>query len=335
MTASPSGDWHRELRHIWPVLRPTRGEPFALYPLELELDAGRPMLAIDQRGDHHLLVPVKLDQDVIEDLRSAHVRLVRRDLVVEGRRGRYIDVVCHRLDLNALFDDVIAAMLTALNATPRSPAAVCGRVLAAWRELLRGSSRPMTEEAVRGLVAELLALERILDVDDRVPVRSTWTGPDRMPHDFQLGGHDLEVKALGPTAAEIEIHGLDQLDDLGRGLHLVLIRLRPHADGVTLPDLVERVRSQCRDSTGMNDQLSKAGYSEADADSYRVTRYRVEQILAMDVADSFPRLTSRSLNGALPEPISQLRYRLDLVEQLPNARTGDALRPLFERSSVR
>lgn len=335
MTASPQGDWQRELRHIWPVLRPAHGEPFALYPLDLQLDSGRPMLSIDQRGDHHLLVPVRPDQEVIEDLRSAHVRLVRRDLLVDGRRGRYVDVVCHRLDLNVLFDDVLAAMLVALSATPGSPATVCGRVLAEWRELLRGSGHPMTEQAVRGLLAELLTLERILNVDDGVPVRSTWTGPDRTPHDFQLGGHDLEVKALSPTAAEIEVHGLDQLDDLGRELHLVLIWLRPHPDGVMLPDLVERVRSLCRDRAGLNDQLSKASYSEADAGSYLVTAYRVEQMVAVDVDDSFPRLTRRSLTSSLPEPITQLHYRLDLVEQLPNARTGDALRPLFERSAVR
>lgn len=335
MTESPQGDWQRELRHIWPVLRPTHDEPYALYPLDLQLDTGCPMLAIDQRSDHHLLVPIRPDHEVNEDLRSAHVRLTRRELVVDGRLRRYVDVVCHRPDLNVLFDDVLAAMLTALGTTPGPPATVCGRVLAEWRELLRGSGHPLTEEAVRGLLAELLTLERILAVDDGIPVRSTWTGPDRMPHDFHLGGHDLEVKALGPTAAEIEIHGLDQLDDLGRGLHLMLIRLRPHPDGVVLPHVVERVRSRCRDGAGLNDQLSKAGYSESDADGYRVTAYRVEQILALDIDDSFPRLTRRSLTNSLPEPIIQLRYRLDLVEQLPNARTGDALLSLFERSAVR
>jgi hypothetical protein len=303
--------------------------------LKLEVDGDPPMLAVDQRGDHHLLVSVRPDQEIVEDLRSAHVRLTRRDLVVDGRNRRCIDVVCHRTDLNLLFDDILVAMLTALSSTQGPPAAVCGRVLGEWRELLRGSGRPMAEEAVRGLMAELLTLERILDADGGIPVRSTWTGPDRTPHDFYLGGHDLEVKALGPTAVEIEIHGIDQLDDLGRRLHLMLIRLKPRSDGISLPDLVERVRSLCRDGAGLNDQLSKAGYSEGDADDYRVTRYSVEQILAVDVDDSFPRLTRRSLTSSLPEPITQLRYRLDLVEQLPHARTGDALRPLLERSEFR
>ncbi|GAB3428325.1 PD-(D/E)XK motif protein [Flindersiella endophytica] len=329
------GDWQRELRHIWPILRPTQGEPYALYPLDLHLAGGRPMLAVDQRGDHHMLVPTAPGQEIVEDLRSAHVRLTRRDLTVDSQLGRYVDVVCHRPDLNMLFDDILAAMLAALGSTPGPPAAVCGRVLSEWRELLRGSGQPMTEEAVRGLLAELLALERILNVDDGVPIRSTWTGPDRTPHDFQLGGHDLEVKALGPTAVEIEIHGLDQLDDLGRKLHLLLVRLRPHPDGIVLPDLVERIRSLCRDSAGLNEQLSKAGYSETDADRYRATAYRIEQILALDVADPFPRLTRRSLTGPLPEQVTRLHYRLDLVERLPNARTGEGLQALFERSAVR
>lgn len=332
MTGRPSEEWRRELRRTWPVLRPGAGDQLAVYPIEIDHEAGDVLLAADGRGDHHLLVPILPGDEVIDDLLSAHVRMTKRDLVVDGKQARYLDVVCHRPDLNSLFDDVLAAMLQALEASRDTASSICGRVLDKWRELLRKRGSPLREEAVRGLIGELVVLEQVLIRDEGVAVHSTWTGPDRTPHDIHLGGHDLEVKSLGANAATVEIHGLDQLDPVDRRLHLILVHLGRHAEGASLPELVDRVRSHCRDITGFNEQLSKAGYSESDVDAYAVTRYRVEQILAMEVDQMFPCLTRQSLARPLPEVVTDLRYKLDLVALLPDALTGAALTPLFERS---
>lgn len=326
-------DWQRELRHCWPLLRPVQ-EEFAVFPLAAVRAAGRVLVGVDRNQDHHLLIPVPREEAVETDERSAYIKVKQTQLVVDSEARLYVDVVCQRHDLNSLFDDVLAAILTELGSSDDTASKICRRVLDRWRELLRMLASPLTEEVVRGLVGELTVLEHILGKDRDADIRSTWIGPDRRPHDFQLGGHDLEVKALAPDAVSVEIHGLDQLDAASRDLYLVLVFIRKSQDGFTLRDIVQRVRSLARDQRGLTDQLVKVGYTEQGTDDYPMTPYRVEQVCALGVESEFPRLTVRELAKPLPAAVTDIRYRLALAPLLPTARTDDALDEVFGRSGT-
>ncbi|MGW3545158.1 PD-(D/E)XK motif protein [Nocardia niigatensis] len=329
--ADISDDWRRELRRTWPLLRPGQGGELAVYPVTRRR-AGDTLIAVDPRHDHHMLVPLPQGEHTTSDDSSAHVRIGQTELTVDGKRRRYLDVVCHRHDLNSLFDDVLAAMLTALETSASPVAVTCRRVLDDWRELLRRATSPLSEEAERGLFAELVVLERILLSDSPAYVRPTWIGPDRTPHDFRLGTHDLEVKAVSLTAGSVEIHGLDQLDRGDRDLYLVLVFVRKNSEGDSLADLVRRLQAACRDRQGFFEQLSKTGYIPTEKDEPGVRRYSVDQICALTVSDHFPRLTRGMLIAPVPEEISSVRYTLELASLLPTALTGDDLNALFENS---
>ncbi|WP_435581333.1 PD-(D/E)XK motif protein [Amycolatopsis thermoflava] len=332
--ADTSEDWRRELKRTWPVLRPGPEGELAVYPVARR-PAGDTLIAVDPRHDHHLLVPLPAGEHAASDDRSAHVRIRQTELTVDGKRRRYLDVVCHRHDLNPLFDDVLAAMLAALETSAGPVADTCRHVLDNWRELLRRAASPLSEEAERGLFAELVVLERILTADRLAHVRATWTGPDRTPHDFRLSAHDLEVKAVSSTAGFVEIHGLDQLDPGDRSLYLVLVFVRKNREGDGLSDLVRRVQAAGRDRQGFLEQLSKTGYIPREEDEPEVTRYRVDQICALTVSERFPRLTRGMLTVPLPQEVSSVRYTLELASLLPTALTGDELNALFERSDDR
>ncbi|MEV5731341.1 PD-(D/E)XK motif protein [Streptomyces pharetrae] len=319
--SAASTDWRRELRVTWSILaaRRTAGEHMTMAPIGLVVAAGEVQVGMDARGDRHLLLPVR-DDNVREDLRSAHVRLKKDTIVLGGRTQRYADLVCHRADLGDLFDDVVSEVLERLAQEGGDPAETCRQVLEAWREMFAGRGGRLTVSEQRGLFGELTVLEHLLQGNAFLRPTHIWTGPDRQPHDFRLPNRSWEVKTLGRSRSTIEIHGLDQLAPPPSGdLTLILVRLVEDASGTSLPELAERVVNAAEDSRGVIEQLAKVGYSAANADLYATTRYGRPQLLGLTVDTDFPALTHASLRGPLPAGIEAVQYTLDVADQLLGA----------------
>jgi len=333
-----SQPWQAELRAHWAVLNNRRtGDGVATSAVGLAVaDDAEILVGVDARGDHHLLVPTDPGTLVAEDSQAAHIRIQRCTLLVGGQGHTFIDIVCHRPDLSELFDDILAAMLVELaSATDQPPDVVCKRVLGEWRELLSRRGGLLGDEALRGLFGELIVLERILAANPDNDL-TAWCGPDRQPHDFRLENGDLEVKTLGATGATVHIHGIEQLQPPACGaLHLIVVRLLNAADGVTLPELVERLQTKIDDRRAFTATLARAGYSQIDADHYLDRRFIVGKTTALPVDANFPRIVPSSLTGALPVEISAFAYSLDLSLLLPLATlTDSAIEPLFAKGTL-
>lgn len=182
--------------------------------------------------------------------------------------------------------------------------------LDAWRQFLRerraGLSRPETV----GLIGELLVLERILRADPQgLP---TWQSPSDGLHDFESGGHALEVKSgIGPSSS-ITISKLDQLDATDmRQLQLLHVRLVELPDGRCLQDILATINDL------LVDDASRRAFENAvlrrglmpDDDSARLTlRFQQRSIDAYAIGESFPRL----VRSALPTAITEATYTLDV-----------------------
>ncbi|MEV5540072.1 PD-(D/E)XK motif protein [Saccharopolyspora shandongensis] len=328
-------DWRRELRITWPILEAKRSpgeQHMTMAPIGLTVGTGEVQIGLDARGDRHLLLPAARDEEIQEDLRSAHVRIKRGSLSVDGRVRHYADLVCHRDDLGSLFDDVLAEILARLAEDGAHPSGTCWRVLNAWREMFQARGGRLTSSEQRGLFGELTVLEHLLKGDEFLRPAQVWTGPDKEPHDFRLHGWSLEVKALGGGGSQVEIHGLDQLaPPAGGRLTLVLVRLEEDPSGTSLPELAERVVAAAGDARGLIEQLAKAGYSAGDAEIYGTPRYVRRQLLGLDVDADFPALTHASLSGGLPSGIEAVRYTLDVSERLSDAIAHPQLVARLER----
>ncbi|MET8008141.1 PD-(D/E)XK motif protein [Nonomuraea glycinis] len=326
--------WQAQLRARWALLSARRAPAGVVTSgMGIAVGNGAEILAgVDSRGDHHLLVPTGVDAPIAEDSHAAYIRIQRSALVVDGYSRTYADIVCHRADLSELFDDILAAMLTRLaSGSGERPDAVCKQVLDEWRELLRRRGGLLGDDALRGLFGELIILEQILAAGGAHNL-SAWRGPDREPHDFRLSGGDLEVKVLGATGSVVRIHGIKQLEPPEDGdLHLVVVRLVADPDGLTLPDLIERIRLKASDRRTFAVALARAGYGETDAEHYCDRRFVVTQIAALPVDNGFPRVVPSSLADTLPDEISALSYTLDLSFFLPSALTDASVAPLFAR----
>ncbi len=312
------------VRTGWRVAAARRaGGAVATLDLPVATYAGPAALGLDGRGDHHLLLPVDDDHAVVADGRSAHVRVDTRPLVIDGRRRRFVDVVCHRPDLFDVFDEMVVALLQGVAEHPDGVGDVVERVLRQWRELLRPSDGILGERELRGLIGELLVLELLAEAGLVGGVDLVWTGPDRAVHDFSLGRRRrVEVKTVGVRGSTVTIHGLDQLHpSRDRELVLVMVRLEAAADGRSLPEIVTALETEVADTPGLRRQLAKAGYAEADAERYRDRRYTRSNLYAWNVETDFPRLDIDSFKTVVPHEVVGVEYELDLVGLTPYAVT--------------
>jgi hypothetical protein len=317
-------DLPSRVRTGWRLAAARRAEgAIATLDLPVSTRTGPAALGLDGRGDHHLLLPADDDHAVVEDGKSAHVRVETRPLVVDGRRRRYVDVVCHRPDLFDVFDEMIVALLQGVAETPEAVGEVVDRILRQWRELLRPAGGALGERELRGLIGELFVLQSLADAGRVGAVERTWTGPDRAPHDFTLGKRRIEVKTVGTRGSVVTVHGLDQLyprPDID--LVLAMVRLEATVDGLSLPELVDALRTSIKDRAGLRRQLAKAGYVDADADRYRDRRYTQSTLYAWSVGPDFPRLDVDSFSTTVPVEVLGVEYELDLSGLTHNAATG-------------
>lgn len=168
-----------------------------------------------------------------------------------------------------------------------------------WRNLMQIEATGLGRNQLRGLIGELLVLERrvlpALGPDEAI---ASWTGPLGTPHDFQLAsGLKLEVKAVNYDADRVLINGLGQLEGGGDPLELGVVRIentgRDAADSVTAKRQVSLIRSILADAPSalqsFNTLLHFVGWDdEVDTDTVSVRLARIDWHM---VTPTFPRLT--------------------------------------------
>lgn len=185
-----------------------------------------------------------------------------------------------------------------------------------WRSLMQAQPAGLSRSQLRGLIGELLVLERellpLIEPDEAV---SSWTGPLGTSQDFRLpDGRKLEVKALDRGAHQVQINGLDQLDSGGDSLQLLIVRLEDtgvEADGaITAVRLVEQLRGRLGEAPNALERfetlLRFVGWDDA-ADSQAVA-VRLIRIERFEVDGGFPRLTP----GTVPAAVIDATYKIML-----------------------
>jgi Putative PD-(D/E)XK family member, (DUF4420) len=216
----------------------------------------------------------------------------------------------------ALCRDIVAFTRSGVDER-RLAATVLGR-LDHWRSLLERDAAGLGEAALRGLIGELLVLEK--EVLAALPLREAvgaWTGPRGSPQDFLLPtGTRIEVKTIGRDAGTVRVNGLGQLDAGADPLVLAVVRVEAtgasayHA--LTVPMLVTRLRDRISaDPDALADfeaTLACAGWHEDPLhDAFAVRLIAIE---AHEIGPAFPRLTARSV----PPGIEDADYTIVLPQ---------------------
>lgn len=173
---------------------------------------------------------------------------------------------------------------------------------------------------VRGLMAELLVLEQLLQAGKRsaADVVAGWVGPTGADQDFVYGDLALEVKSLIPGRATISISSLDQLD-CAVPLRLIVVPLAKASysaqHAISLNGMVARVEMLVSgDGTALDllrSRLLEAGY--VDHSGYDDQCFAPEDPAYFSVGPGFPRL----LRGEMPPGVVDAQYQVGLSALQP------------------
>ncbi|NTW39901.1 MAG: PD-(D/E)XK motif protein [Cellulomonadaceae bacterium] len=312
--ASVESELRRTLEHYWSQLPVPSGPTIASVDIALPLGRGYVRVGVDAVSHRHILVPMPIEAPDVSDHVSSGVCLTTRALVSDEASVRYADLECARPDLTGVFTGLAADVCLALLAGPDDPGAAVSQQLDDWRALLGAGHAAWTTERFGGLVAELLILDELLDLDSRAV--SWWTGPLGEAQDFRSPIHALEVKAsLTKEGRLVRIHGTDQLETpVGGTLGLVWFRLRP-ADagvGVGLVELIERCLAK-GGAAGVLDRLDRAGLPAMSEPEVVGARFEIVERRWYRVDDGFPSIRpSRFIEQAVPAGVGAVEYLIDL-----------------------
>ena len=298
MTSTPT------IEQLWQELRNTGGGTLqrridATHPLDLYVDfepPGRPGLVAvctDRPPAMHPLRAV-----VIEQGRRADGRWSLRLSLDEPRLLPVFAALCR---------DIVSFTREGVSEA-QVGAAVLSRVTH-WRTLLERDVSGIGELALRGLVGELLILERdVLPLLPPATAIAAWTGPLGTAQDFLLPtGLRIEVKAVRRDATTIRVNGLDQLDPGADTLIVAVVRLDdtgPMAPGATTaPALVESVREKLAANAEAAEafaaKLEFLGWH--DHPSHSALAFRLVDIERHVVGEKFPRLTAAMVPGGIED----------------------------------
>ena len=221
-----------------------------------------------------------------------------------------------------MFTRLCADLVDCTTAAPAgSAAALLLARLGRWRELLEAGTGPMTLSKLRGLVAELLVIERCLDHWGAADVVAGWAGPLGGPQDLVLPGRRVEVKAATPAARSVHISSVEQLDT-AEPLIIAVVTLATLAggDGIAPNELGERVQrriSEAGPSLGaqFRQRLDALGYLPDPL--YSAPMFRLDGTDFYEVAGDFPRLRKASV----PAGNEHVTYDLVLASCAPHRST--------------
>lgn len=210
--------------------------------------------------------------------------------------------------LTAVFTQLCTDLIETSRSVP--PPATAGNLLARllrWGELLERGAGPMSMSKLRGLVGELLVLEKCLDFWSPEDVASGWMGPIGGPQDFVLPGRRIEVKTTFASARAVHISSVDQLDtDEPLTLAVVTLTTLAGGPGIAPADVVDRIdgvlfAAGADNSVMFRKRLDAVGYLPDSL--YRSPMFRLDGIDFYDVKGDFPRLRRASIGIGLEKVV--------------------------------
>ena len=188
-----------------------------------------------------------------------------------------------------------------------------------WRTFLSGqNSRLLTIQEHRGLFAELVFLNKLLEVGlNPASAVMAWTGPEWVHQDFIYSGRAVEVKALSSSdRSTVRISSEDQLESIEEKLYLLTLTLQDSRDNtvaLSLNALVTHIRDllQGESLESFDNKLAANGY--APHHEYETPKLVTTSKKAYLVEKDFPKV----VRSMLPAGVRSVSYQLELEKIEP------------------
>ena len=196
--------------------------------------------------------------------------------------------------------------------TVEAAAVIAFACLRDWADLLkRQGRRGLNRNEAIGLWGELVTLDAILESTTGLDLQIVqgWRGPDGDQRDIGFNNTRIEVKTqLSTKSIGLKISSLDQLDDRGNHLNVVLNRISPSEVGISITGLIEKIRSRMTSARQALPEFErKVMLAEFDPDSeYCNEKFGLDECVVYDITDTFPRL----IPGNVPTGIKSAEYEI-------------------------
>lgn len=193
-----------------------------------------------------------------------------------------------------------------------------------WHRLLRGGrSGKLSEEEQKGLIGELLLMQRYLftSIGIEAAVKS-WMGPLNAPKDFEIGNICIEVKSRRAGATPyIVISTQNQLDTDGIEFLFLYVAditsaLADDTKGFTVTEISRKIYEEVRKhsvplSDVFEENLFAAGFDWQHDYSYQKWLAGSERLFKVD--SGFPRIIPKMC----PSGVANVKYTIALMECEP------------------
>ena len=186
-----------------------------------------------------------------------------------------------------------------------------------WRQFLKRSRiDKLTPEAEVGLMGELLALKKMVEVNPNLDLITHWRGPMGSTHDFIFEDLALEVKTS--TAKQkrfVKISSEYQLDKEGGCselflCHIEIMEVQKSTQSFNLPTLITGIKNLININSQLifEGLLACAGYRDSDSHFYDKRNFSLLEVSSYMVTEDFPKIINKSLSPN----ISNVKYKLNL-----------------------
>lgn len=268
--------------------------------------------ALTSSGHKALLIsyPFRYPDVAMPKLKSVDVKVGH-----EGRSKKHILIELLLPEVSQQFRQLCQDVISVVSLS--TPKVLCRNVklcLDKWRYLLSPKTL-MSSEAQKGLLAELLFLERVaLKLYSTEDAIYSWTGPMRSPRDFSFGTSYVEVKSnRGSKHPVIRVSSESQLSTSGsEQLFLYVVSLDEAPEGgISLDEKVTELRQAIEKNLTakieFDMRVAAAGFRDEDAGNFK--HWRESKSTLYEVKEDFPRIQTDDLRLG----VDSVTYDVDLT----------------------
>lgn len=286
----------------------------------LEVKAGdrSVLLALDEMGHRHLLVPqgsTFLPANTRSPLAVSSQKFQFGPDEI-NMHGNYLDIQCQLPRLNTQFDTVVVDIVHQIESST-DPAAAAFSTVSSWRRLFMNlaAAPAMSYKDRLAAFGELTFLQEL--AESRYDFQATWwTGPERESHDFALPTVEFEMKTVGEESDTVTVHGLDQLAKHDRiPLYLLVRTVVEDPEGRSVGEVLSEIIAGCQCAGEIREEAALVGIS---ADEEDTVRFKVISTQVAQVTSNFPRITRNQLKDSVTDAVQRVEYDLSLRALKPH-----------------
>ncbi len=309
----------------WAILRADQHEKgefdVPTLPISTNTSAGPIRIALGKSGEPRLLLPLSRPDrsPALETGSSMSIKV--SSFGQRGQTSTFLDLICNSYELETVFGELVEEIITRIENGHECVDAVSTTVDDFKSLLVPGSTLQVDAPRTAGLVAELIVLNRLLELSSSA--WRNWRGPTGDRHDFRSSSTSLEVKAsLSASSMKAKVNGLNQLEPPSGGvLYLHHLVLEPVAGGrMSISALGRSALSRADEPSQIQKLLDSLDCNDVDNPQWNQHTFRLESETLFLVDRNFPRLVPSSFHpNSAPTGVSRISYEIDLSLAAENA----------------